>query len=75
MTHRAVPVLQIPRRIHPMSRLETMLRVLMIAMAVCLVYFGVTLLTRGLFIPVTIGLWLGALAMAGLGILGKLPDS
>ena len=48
-------------------------RLLMIAMAIGIVFLGYTLLTTPWAIPVTVGLWLGGVAIAALGIRGKLP--
>jgi hypothetical protein len=51
------------------------LRVLMIAMAAVAVLTGVALLTRPLAVPVVVGIWISAAAMAFLGIWGRLPEN
>jgi hypothetical protein len=48
-------------------------RAVMIIMAVLIVLTGATLLTSPYAIPLTVALWLGAVAIAGLGVCGELP--
>ena len=50
-------------------------RAVMLVMAVGIVFTGYTLITRPLAIPVAVGLWLGAAAIAFLGLWGKLPEA
>jgi hypothetical protein len=57
------------------TRIETALaRLVMIVMAAGIAFVGATLLTTPLAIPVAIVLWLGAIAILGLGVWGHLPD-
>jgi hypothetical protein len=49
-------------------------RVILMGNAAILIGLGITLLTRPLAIPVTIGLWLGATGLAFLGIFADLSD-
>ena len=49
-------------------------RLVMIVMAAGIAFTGFTLLTTPLAIPLTVVLWLGAVAILGLGIWGKLPS-
>jgi hypothetical protein len=49
-------------------------RAIMMGNAVILIGLGTTLLTRPLAIPVTIAFWLGAVALAFLGIFGDFSD-
>jgi hypothetical protein len=56
------------------TRIEIALaRLVMIVTALCVVFVGYTLLTTSWAIPLTIALWLGGVAIAALGIRGKLP--
>jgi len=56
------------------TRIETALaRLVMIVMAAGIVFAGFTLLTTPLAIPLTVVLWLGAIAILGLGVWGELP--
>jgi hypothetical protein len=48
-------------------------RLVMIVMAIGIAFVGYTLLTTPWAIPVTVILWLGGLAIAALGVRGKLP--
>lgn len=48
-------------------------RLIMIALAIGIAVLGYSLLTTPWAIPVTVGLWLGGLAIAALGIRGDLP--
>lgn len=48
-------------------------RIIMIAMAIGIALLGYSLLTTPWAIPVTVGLWLGGLAIAALGLRGELP--
>jgi hypothetical protein len=48
------------------------LRVVLVLMAVSLIAIGVTILTRPLAIPFTIGLWMGAAAMIGAAVFARL---
>jgi hypothetical protein len=48
-------------------------RLVMIVTAIGIVFVGFTLLTTPWAIPLTVALWLGAVAIAALGIRGKLP--
>jgi hypothetical protein len=62
--------------VNPVLRGEIIaLRTLMIVMAAVAVFTGVSLLTRPLAIPLVIGIWVSAAAMAFLGIWGRLPSS
>lgn len=58
---------------HGMTNLETALRFFMFAMAAATAFTGFTFLTTPLAIPFTIGMWMGAAAMVGLGVWGRLP--
>jgi hypothetical protein len=51
------------------------LRGLMLVMAAVAIITGLALLTRPLAIPLVIGIWISAAAMAFLGIWGHLPVS
>lgn len=56
------------------TRIETALaRIVMIVMALGIAYVGYALLTTVWAIPVTVLLWLGAAAIANLGLWGRLP--
>jgi hypothetical protein len=56
------------------TRIEIALaRLVMVGAAAGTAFVGFTLLTTPLAIPVAIALWLGAIAMLGLGIWGNLP--
>ena len=56
------------------TRIEIALaRGVMIVTAIAIAFTGATLLTTPLAIPLTVSLWLGAAAIAGLGIWGRLP--
>ena len=56
------------------TRIEIVLaRLIMIVLALGIVFVGYTLLTTPWAIPLTVGLWLGGVAIAALGIRGKLP--
>jgi hypothetical protein len=62
----------------PQDRLATRLeivfaRLIMIVLALGIIFVGYTLLTTPWAIPLTVGLWLGGVAVAALGIRGKLP--
>jgi hypothetical protein len=62
----------------PRDRLSTRLqivfaRLIMIVLALGIVFVGYTLLTTPWAIPLTVGLWLGGVAIAALGLRGKLP--
>jgi hypothetical protein len=58
------------------TRIESFLaRLVMLAMAAGTVYLGYAVLTRPLAIPLAIALWLGATAMAFLGVWGELPSA
>jgi hypothetical protein len=48
-------------------------RLVMIVLALGIVFVGYTLLTTPWAIPLTVGLWLGGVTIAALGIRGKLP--
>jgi hypothetical protein len=48
-------------------------RAVMIGGAAGIAFVGFTLLTTPLAIPVTVGLWLGAITILGLGLFGELP--
>jgi hypothetical protein len=57
-------------------RIETVaLRTLMIVMALIAFGTGLALLTHPLAVPITVGIWISAAAMAYLGLFGKLPTS
>lgn len=51
------------------------LRALMLVMAAIAILTGLALLTRPLAIPLVVGIWISAAAMAFLGIWGHLPAS
>ena len=60
------------------ERLSTRIQVgiargVLIVTAIGIVFTGATLLTTPLAIPVTVTLWLGAAAIAALGVCGALP--
>ena len=62
--------MQAPTRI----QLETVAaRGTMVAVAVGVFALGVTVLTSPMTVPLTVGLWLGAAALAFLGLFGELP--
>ena len=48
-------------------------RAVMVATAIAIVLAGSTLLTTPWAIPLTVALWLGGVAIAALGVTGKLP--
>jgi len=57
------------------TRIEILFaRLVMIVLAIGIVFLGYTLLTTPWAIPMTVGLWLGGVAIAALGVRGKLPD-
>ena len=63
---------------HTNQRLSTRIEIafargVMILMAIGIVLTGATLLTTPYAIPLTVGLWLGAAAILGLGVWGELP--
>ena len=56
------------------TRIEIVLaRLVMVVMAAGMVYVGATLLVTPIAIPLTVGLWLGAVSILVLGIFGRLP--
>lgn len=60
--------------IPPVIRFEqAALRILLIAMGAGAAFVGASLLTSPLWVPVTIGIWLSAVVMLGLGVFGQLP--
>jgi hypothetical protein len=63
---------------HRTERLSTRIEIafargVMIVMAIGIAFTGAMLLTTPVAIPFTISLWLGAAAIMGLGVWGKLP--
>ena len=65
-------------RIDPVTtiRIETFVaRLVMIVMAAGIAYTGYSLIATPLWIPVAIGLWLGAAAIFFLGLWGPLPQT
>jgi hypothetical protein len=49
-------------------------RLVMIVIAIGIIFIGFTLLMTPWAIPLTVALWLGGVAIAALGIRGKLPQ-
>jgi len=49
-------------------------RMFLILTAILLLATGFSLLTSALWIPVTVGLWLGAAAIVGVAVWGPLPN-
>lgn len=48
-------------------------RLVMLITAIGIVLVGYSILTTPLAIPLTVALWLGAIAVAALGVRGRLP--
>lgn len=62
--------MQAPTRI----RIETVTaRATMVGVALGVFAMGFTVLTSPLTVPLTVGIWLGAAAVAFLGLFGELP--
>jgi hypothetical protein len=62
------------RTVRPWIVTERLLaRLFMIVTAVVLLVTGYSLLTSPLWIPITVGLWLGAAAIAAVTVWGPLP--